>query len=177
MSQAQPSEVIFRVGDQVIVPWQKPIVGEVIEDRGTIGHRGRHHYTVRIPMDPDEPTIIQVAGDYLRPAPAADKKVPVAARIVAYLSDGGLISILRSNTGGGASPPRVWLRSNGPEDLVHTYEPSRGVIGGQIVPFNALHGPDRIFAPKVDEVASFLRSFGLDEVQADEVIRAVGTAP
>ncbi|MFO0965639.1 MAG: hypothetical protein U0793_08660 [Gemmataceae bacterium] len=50
-----------------------------------------------------------------------------AARVVAAaLASGGLISILRSNLGGGRNPPRAWLCLDQLGNVTHTFIPERG---------------------------------------------------
>jgi len=176
MSRTRTERGPFRVGDHVVVPFVDPIIGQIVAERGPLGRDGEHLYDIRLPMDPDDPDVITLGADVLIRA-ERDSTDPGTSRIVDYLKQGGLVPILRANLGGSPTQPQVWFRLGNLGQVVHTFDPSRGVRGGWTVPFSALHGPDRIFAPKVDEVASFLRSFGLDEVQADEVIRAVGTAP
>lgn len=63
----------FRVGDRVKIAWRRPIVGEVIEDRGLIGHQRRHYYTVRLPIgDPDDRMIVEYPAEELVMATAED---------------------------------------------------------------------------------------------------------
>ena len=97
-------------------------------------------------------------------------------QIEAYLIHGGLIGILRSNLSGGRSQPRVWLRPDTIGNVTHTFERERGVVGGEVVPFMAVHD-DKVFTPKRKEVLSFLRSFNLDPTDAERIISSVGTAP
>ena len=49
-------------------------------------------------------------------------------------------------------------------------------MGGSAIPFFALYG-DKVFVPKKGEVIGFLRTFGLDQTEAEDVVAAVGTAP
>jgi hypothetical protein len=93
-----------------------------------------------------------------------------------YLTHGGLIAILRSNASGGRNSPRVWLRPDSMGNVTHTYERDRGVIGGEVAPFAAIHD-DRIVSPKREDVVSFLESFRLDRPHAERMIDSVGTSP
>lgn len=48
-------------------------MGEVIEDRGLIGQRRRHYYTVRLPIgEPDDPLIVGYPAEELELAPGRD---------------------------------------------------------------------------------------------------------
>ncbi len=167
----------FRVGDRVQFPLGRGRVdGVITEDRGAIGFRGRHLYTVLVPMDPFEPTTFEMSADELEPinktaTPAALSK----AMIVDYLVHGGLIAIL-SNSSGGRSQPRVWLRPDSLGNVTHTYAEERGVVGGGFIPVMAVHN-ERIFEPKRAAVLSLLQSFGLDDSEAKRVIASIGIAP
>jgi hypothetical protein len=169
----------FRVGDRVQVPLgRRRITGVITEDRGAIGVRGRHLYEVLVSMDPFEPTTFELPEDEIEAMD--DLAEPGAAmrkdQIEAYLIHGGLIGILRSNLSGGRSQPRVWLRPDTIGNVTHTFERERGVVGGEVVPFQAVHD-DKVFTPKRNEVLSFLRSFNLDPPDAERIISSVGTAP
>ena len=61
----------FRVGDRVrISTWSPPIVGEVIEDRGLIGHERVHYYSVRLPVgEPDDLMILEYPAEELELIP------------------------------------------------------------------------------------------------------------
>jgi hypothetical protein len=169
----------FRVGDRVRFPFGSGrITGVITEDRGAIGYRGRHLYEVSVPMDPFEPTILELAGDEIEAVDEREELAPAfgADQIEAYLANGGLIAILRSNSSGGRKQPRAGLRPDSVGNVTHTFDQERGVVGGRVVPFAATHG-DKVFTPKRDEVLSFLRSFHLDRRQAERVLSAVGTAP
>jgi hypothetical protein len=175
MSRSTSTTGIFRVGDRVLVPWNRPTIGEIVEDRGPIGRQGRRLYSIRIAGDPEGEMTVEFPGEDLEPAtdlaPALD-----TPKIIAYLKDGGLIAILRSNLGGGRNQPKIWLRLDSIGNVVYTFAPGQGFRGGQTIPFNALH-KGKIFEPLRGEVVSFLESFGLDRSQANEVVSAVGTAP
>lgn len=166
----------FRVGDRVVVPWRHPIVGEVIEVRGPVNRLGRYLCKVSVPMDPDEPMLIDVASDDLSLATEDDPE-PESGPMADYLKHGGLVAILRQGQRGGRNQPRAWLRTDSLGNVIHTFDPSRGMKGGQAIPARALHGPNRIFLPKADEVVAFVEGFGIDRPQAEAIVSAVGTAP
>jgi hypothetical protein len=169
----------FRVGDRVRVSLgRRGLQGVVTEDRGAIGSHGRHLYQVSVPMDPFEPTTFELPGEEMElveeseePGLRLDR-----ARIENYLIHGGLVAVLRSNVSGGRHAPRVWLRPDTMGNVTYTYERERGVIGGEVAPFAALHD-DRIFTPKREDVLVFLESFGLDRPAADRIIDSIGTDP
>ena len=64
----------FRVGDRVkITSWRRPIVGEIVEDRGLIGHERIHYYTVRLPIgEPDDRMIVEYPVDEMELATSED---------------------------------------------------------------------------------------------------------
>lgn len=64
----------FRVGDRVkITSRLRPIVGEILENRGLIGHDRVHYYTVRLPIgDPDDRMIVEYPADEMVLATAED---------------------------------------------------------------------------------------------------------
>jgi hypothetical protein len=101
---------------------------------------------------------------------------PDRAALQRYFREGGLVAILQSNLAGGREQPRVWLSFTARGDLVHTFAAERGVVGGSAVPPLALFDR-KVFTPKQEEVREFLMSFGLTRPEAEDVIRAVGTAP
>jgi hypothetical protein len=169
----------FRVGDRVRVDFgRRKLTGVIVEDRGAIGAQGRHLFQVTIPMEPFEPMIVELPEDEME-AVAAEGEGAVSLdkqKIIDYLISGGLISILRSNLVGGRNQPRAWLCLDQLGNATHTFIPERGVIGGQLVPFSAVHD-DKIFTPKRDSVLSFVESFGLNRQEAEKVLSAVGTTP
>jgi hypothetical protein len=59
---------------------------------------------------------------------------------------------------------------------MHTFAADRGLVGGAAVPFFALL-EDKVFTAKRQQVIDFLASFGLTRAEAEDVVRAVGTAP
>ena len=169
----------FRVGDQVRVDFgRRKLTGVIVEDRGAIGAQGRRLFQVEIPMDPFEPMSVELPEDEMEPMPpGAEPNGPMDKQMITdYLINGGLVSILRSNLSGGKNQPRVWLCLDQLGNVTHTFTPERGMLGGQLVPYSALH-EDKVFAAKLDEVLSFIQSFGLDRQQAERIVSEVGTAP
>jgi hypothetical protein len=161
----------FRVGDWVTFPFGVgDLTAQVIEERGPLGVGGRHIYRILVADEP-EPDSFEIPEDHMRAA-----AVPDNAAIVRYLKEGGLVEILRSNLRGGPEQPRVWLTYRPRGQLTHTLQEERGVVGGATVPFFALH-EDRIFKGKVEQVARYLESFGLERDEVEEIIAAVGMAP
>jgi hypothetical protein len=150
----------------------------IVEDRGAIGPQGRHLFQVDIPMDPFEPMRVELPEDEIEVIPAGTEAArPIDKhRIIDYLVNGGLISILRSNLSGGKNQPRVWLCLDQLGNVTHTFIPERGVNGGQVVPFSAVHD-DKVFVPKRDSVLSFVESFGLSRQEAERVVSELGTSP
>jgi hypothetical protein len=129
-------------------------------------------------MDPFESTTFELPGDEIEPVDdlAESGAVMEKEKIETYLIYGGLVAILRSNLSGRRNQPRVWLRPDSLGNVTHTFEEERGVVGGEVVPFQAVHH-DRVLAPKREEVVSFLESFGLDLRDAEKVVSIVGTDP
>ena len=152
-----------------------PVHGIVIDDRGPIGANCVRIFRVRVPNDPYDDGVIEMPEDELA---LEDKNIaPIpSADIVRYLENGGLVQILKTNMSGGRNQPRVWLSRDSLGNVVHTFIAERGRVGGSIIPFMALHD-NRVFAPKLDEVLTFLSTFGLSEYDAKQVITGVGTAP
>lgn len=147
------------------------LIARVIEDRGPLSTHRRRLYGVRVDRESSEPEFFEMPEDELELVTAPDKE-----SIVNYLTDGGLVEILRSNLGGGRNPPRVWMTYTPRGGVTHTYVKDRGMIGGASVPFFALQ-ENRVFKGKVEEVRTFLADFGLDRADADEILAAVGTSP
>lgn len=169
----------FRVGDHVRVDYGlHKFFGVVVEDRGPIGVGRRWLFQVDVPMDPDEPMKVEVPEDEMELIPpGADVSPPMdKQKISDYLIHGGLVSMLWSNFAGGKNQPRAWLCLDQLGNVTHTFNPERGVVGGRIVPFWALH-EGKVFAAKRDLVLSFLQSFGLNRQEAEKVVSQVGTAP
>lgn len=172
-------KVSFRVGDRVRIDFgRRKLTGVVVEDRGPLGVHGRRLYQVDLPMDPDEPMTVELPEDEMELIPpGTDDKQPLdKQKVTDYLIYGGLVSILQSNLSGGKNQPRAWLCRDQLGNVTHTFIPERGIVGGQLVPFFALH-EDKVFAPKLDSVLSFLQGFGLNRQEAEKVVSEVGTAP
>jgi hypothetical protein len=175
-TQEQPS---FRVGDRVRVDFgRRKLLGVIVEDRGALGAHGRRLFQVDIPMDPFDPMSVELPEDEIESMPAGAGENPPMEKqkIMDYLINGGLISILRANLSGGKNQPRAWLCPDQLGNITHTFTAPRGVVGGQLVPFSALH-EDRVFTPKRDAVLAFIQSFGLSHQEAERVISEVGAAP
>jgi hypothetical protein len=169
----QPS---FRVGDRVRFDYgRRRVTGEIVEDYGPLGAGGRRLFQVLIPVEPDEPVLVALPEDEMEPVPPGEGPPPLDhAKVVEYLADGGLTSILRTNLAGPDRQPRVWLCPSQLGNVTHTFVAKRGVRGGQSVPYRALRG-HRIARPKVDEVLAFLEGFGLSRPEAAGVVKRVGT--
>ncbi len=168
----------FHVGDRVRVDLgRRKLTGVIVEDRGAIGAQGRRLFQVDIPMDPFEPMSVELPEDEMEAiAPGTEVARPIdSQRTIDYLVNGGLISILRSNISGGKNQPRAWLCLDQLGNVTHTFIPERGEIGGQLVPFWAVH-EDKVFTPKRDSVLSFVESLGLNRLEAEKVVSEVGTA-
>ena len=168
----------FRVGDHVKFDYgQRQLNGVIVEARGGIGARGRHLFKVEVPMDPFDPMTLELAEDEIQAMPSESPAViRDNAKVIEYLIYGGLISILRSNISGGKNQPRVWLCLDNLGNITHTFVPERGVTGGQMVPYWAIHD-SKIFSAKRDVVLEYLLSFGLNHQEAKKVIAEVGTSP
>jgi len=168
----------FRVGDRVRVDFgRRKLTGVIVEDRGPIGIQGRRLFQVDLPMDPSEPMSVELPEDEMEliPPGAEDKRHLDKRNVIDYLINGGLVSILRSNLSGGKSQP-VWLCLDQLGNVTHTFISERGIVGGQLVPFSALY-EDKVFAPKLNSVLSYIQSFGLNRQEAEKVVSEVGTAP
>src|SRR5579862_5510375 len=114
-------ESMFHAGDKVRVNFgSQKVAGVVVEDRGGIGVGGRHLFAVNIFMDPSEPTLVELPGEELERAPTADVSLS-KDRVIDYLINGGLVSILRANLAGGKNQPRVWLRPDNLGNVTHTF--------------------------------------------------------
>jgi hypothetical protein len=51
-------------------------VGQVVEDRGLIGQRRRHYYTIRfLDGDPDDPWIVEYPSEEMAPATPEEVEV------------------------------------------------------------------------------------------------------
>ena len=161
----------FKVGDWASFRYgSRQVWAQIIEDRGPIGVNRRRLYRVRIGDEQTEDVTFEVPDDEL--APIEQNR----AKMIDYLKNGGLVSILRSNLGGCRDQPKVWLSFNTHGNLTHTFIAARGFAGGKTVPFFALQG-NQIFAPKSDEVIAFLSEFGLTRAEAEDVIQSIGSYP
>jgi hypothetical protein len=162
----------FRVGDRVSFLYgPRRVQADVIEDRGPIGVNGRRLFRVRLELVGTEASCFEIPEVNLEAAAVPDKE-----DLIRYLKSGGLAEILGANLEGGKEQPRAWLTLDSQGSVTHTFINHQGLIGGAAVPFFALYN-DRIFAPRKEDVAVFLESFGLTPAEAEDVIRAVGTAP
>ncbi len=168
----------FQVGDQVRFDFgRRKVTGVIVEDRGPIGVGGRRLFGIEIPLDPDEPMKLELPEEEIEAIVPGSEAPPSIEKkkAIAYLSNGGLYSMLLENMAGGRNQPRAWLCLDTLGNITHTYYPERGVIGGQVIPSGAMR-EGRVFAPKRDVVATFLESFGLTHQEAERVISEVGTA-
>lgn len=169
----------YQVGDRVLVPLgARKVKGFITEDRGAIGVQGRRLYRVAIPVEPDEPISFELPESEIQSIPeseSADRELdPV--EVDDYLMHGGLALILQAESSGGKGQPRIWLCRDTRGNLTHTFVEERGLLGGSAVPGMASQW-GRVFAPKRDEVLTYLESFGLDRGRAEKVVAAVGTYP
>ncbi len=164
------------VGDNVCFTLgTTPIQGVVIDDRGPIGANRVRIFRVRIPNDPYDDEIFEMPEDELALADTSVEPIP-HEKIVSYLENGGLVQILRSNMTGGKNQPRVWLSRDSLGNAIHTFIADRGRVGGATIPFSALR-ENRIFKPNLNDVLTFLSTFGLSQSDAEHVARTVGTSP
>jgi hypothetical protein len=168
----------FKVGGRVRFGWPTQRVwGTMMEDRGPLGVDGRRQYVVGIPVHPFETERHAVSEDRLEldvtpPAPLEQ------VEILDFLENGGLIKLLLTKPSlDGPKDPHVWLCRSQPGNVTHTFAPERGQVGGAAVPFAAFRDSSPIRAGKRDEVATYLRTFGLTPEEPEEVIRAVGVGP
>ncbi len=170
----------FKKGDRVkIALGQRKLTGEIVEDRGALGAHGRHLFRVHVFMEPYEPMMLELPEDEMERFPVEAEPQPSIEKrkAIEYMINGGLISILRSNIAGGRNQPRVWLCLDQLGNVTHTFIPERGVVGGEVVPFSAVHD-DRVFTPKRKCVTSFIeKSFKLTPQEAQRVINEIGVAP
>ncbi len=156
----------FGVGDWVATQFG---LARIIEDRGPLGVGRRHLYRIRTEPSSGEANAFELRGIDLQ-------LVLSREAIISFLKQGGLVKILKSNTGGGKRQPRVWLIPTREGGVSYTFDVARNGIGGATIPFFALH-EGRVFEPEADSAVEFLSSFGLDRAAAMDVIRAVGTSP
>ena len=171
MSIAQRKTPRFKVGEWVSFHYgPQEVWAQVIEDRGALGVNHRRLYRVRLDEEFADPVAFEVPEDDLVSAQLDQKAV------VDYLTNGGLLSILRSNVGGGRDQPRAWLTFDRRGRVTHTFNEERGLIGGATVPFFALQG-NAIFTPKEQEIVKFLSSFGLSVPDVEKLIRSIDATP
>src|ERR1700722_18334345 len=128
----------FHVGDRVTIDFgRRTLTGVIVEDRGALGVQGRRLSQVRIPVDPFEPMIVELPEDQMK-AVAAETGPPRPIdkdKIIAYLVNGGLVAILRANISSeGRNQSRTWLCLDSLGNVTHTFDPERGVTGGQFIP-------------------------------------------
>jgi len=164
------------VGDNVRFTFgTTPVHGIVIDDRGPIGANRVRIFRIRVPNDPYDEDVIEMPEDELALEDNITESIS-EGDVVNYLEHGGLVQILKANMSGGRNQPRVWLGRDSLGNVVHTFTSERGSVGGATIPFFVLHD-NRVFEPKLQEVLSFLTTFGLSETDAKHVAMAVGTAP
>jgi hypothetical protein len=156
---------------------RRKLTGEIVEDRGPIGVGGRHLFGVNIFMDPFDPMSVELPEDEMEAAPPESQANASIEkqRVIDYLINGGLISILWSGTQGGKRG-QVWICLDQLGNVTHTFIPERSTRGGLVAPFGAVWD-GKIFRDKRDEVEAFLESFGLNREESKFVISKVGTAP
>ena len=64
----EPISGKFRVGDRVHLPFGfSGLIGEVIEDRGNIGYKGRRLYTVKFQVDEWNEIVTEYGEEDLKP--------------------------------------------------------------------------------------------------------------
>ncbi len=170
------SSATFKVGDKVWVRMATGrAAGTVTEDRGSLGRGGRRLFYVSVPNHPYSSDVLLLGEDEMEPMTADERTTlyePLDPQAVKdFLIHGGLFAILARN-----SQQPVWLRRGPRGSLTQTYIEGYSVTGGESPPLSALHG-EKIFTPKRDAVIRFLKSFGLTDDEAGEVVRRVGTAP
>lgn len=167
----------FRVGDRVTVGLgRRRVHGVITEDRGPLGIHGRRLFQVTVPVEPDEPMLMERDEDEIEPSDDAERTAPLEeSQIVDYLVRSGLRAILmRSLVEGRGASPRTWLCRDTLGKVVYTLREESGLVGGAPAPFGALRD-DKIVEAKRPEVLALLMSFGLSRKTADEVIARVGT--
>jgi len=176
MSQASSASTGLKVGDKVWV--SLPIgrgCGTVVEDRGPIGRNGRHLFRVIVPNDPYGADDFLVGEDDVEHLTKDEEQNLMSrlspAAIQDYLIHGGLVSMLVNH-----SPEPVWLRPGPQGSLTYTYVEGYSMTGGDPAPTGALFG-EKIFSPKRNAVLRFIKSFGLNDADAHEVVHTIGVAP
>lgn len=160
----------FRVGDWASFRYgPRRVLVEVIEDRGRLGVGGRRLYRFALDREATETMFSEAPEDEMSPAPSKPA-------LMNYLKNGGLVKILKLNIPGNRDISPVWLTLRSDGRIAPTLNDSGHDLGGAVVPFNSLVD-GKIQARKRHRVTVFLTSFGLTSSQADEVVRAIGTAP
>jgi len=134
-----------------------------------------HIFKVEVLADPDNNIMFEVNETEVRYVSDADMKRISSEEIIDFLENGGLVSILRRNSGG-TNQPKVWLRLDSRGNVSYTFSEEHGVVGGKTIPFGTLEG-DKIFSPRKDAVVEYLQGFKLTQAQADAVVESVGTYP
>ena len=167
----------FQVGDRVQFQFGgRKVWGTITEDNGPIGVNGRRLYRISMPMDPYDPEPQWRPEEEIEPDTIS--LVPLEKpEIISFLKNSGLKGILVFNLFEEREDPCVWLCRSLHGEITFTFSRKRGVIGGEIIPFCALWEGKRINVSQRDEVATFLRSFGLTPQEAEDVIQSVGTSP
>jgi hypothetical protein len=169
------SSTDFKVGDKVWVSVPSGrACGTVIEDRGRLGRGGRRLFYVSVPHHPYDSRVFVVDEDEIEHL-TEDEQAVLYERldpdaIKDFLIRGGLTLILVRN-----SPEPVWLVRGPRGILMHTYIEGYSATGGESPPMFALHG-EKISAPKRDAVVRFVKSFGLSDEDAEEVVNKVGVS-
>jgi hypothetical protein len=172
VGRAKKARPRFRVGDWVSFAFGTSRWGaQVIEYRGPLGINGRHIYRLRRDQEYGEPDTFELSEEDLEAAGIPDKAV-----LLRYLRDGGLVAMLQENLVRRRERPRAWLSYTPQAELTHTCARDRGVLGGAPVPYFALI-EEKVYSAKKEEVLDFLASLGLTRAEAEDVVRAVGTAP
>ena len=166
----------LRVGDWVTIPFGvEQARAKIIEDRGTLGVGGRRLYRVRMYHSAGVATAPPVTIECEVPEEEVTAAHLDPGEVLDYLSQGGLIEILKKNQTGGKNPPRVWLRIDEHGKISYTFTPGGGLAGGEAIPFRANVG-EKIVRREQDAVVDFLKSFGLDTKQAEDVVKSVGVS-
>ncbi|MBX3413529.1 MAG: hypothetical protein KF708_12635 [Pirellulales bacterium] len=159
----------LNVGDWVSFDYgSQRIWAQIIEDRGGLGVRGRRLLRLRFRRGSEEVAFEMPEDELVRENLSRSS-------VIDFLKHGGLVEILHSNLTGG-SEPRVWLTLSPQGKIGFTFEKDRGIVGGEVVPFNALTRDHRkVFLPDREGVIGFVKSFGLTQSEAEDVVRSVGT--
>jgi len=172
MRNSVTQEPRYKVGDWVCFDYgPKRLWALVVEDRGLLAVNRTRLLRLKVGHKRGSTYFVTEMPEALLTPAALDR-----ASVENYLSGGGLLAILQSNLGGGRAQPRAWLTFTPMGEVTHTFNAGRGVLGGAVIPFFALH-EYRIFEPKVAEVLEYLKTFDLDERAAQAVVDRVGIVP